>query len=219
MKKLLLIVVTITSCDLQAMWLEAKIRKILPKRSYILSAIVRNPTNEEKKPSDVNRRMSTGSRPISVATSDTATNNVEFTLSLSDIKQSSSEITITSSVEDNSNSIASDYVSMATSKIFFEEEVFPSIEAARSLPNFNPSFNSTTPFYEDEGVLDMEMSDAEQSSHAEKTSPGYTMSEEYFPAFYREKQTLDIQKHQYETSYNPAKRRKSSMDTYYQRYK
>lgn len=204
MKKLLLIAVTMAHCDLQSMWLESKIRKILPKRSYILSAIVKEPSNERKILQDEKKQSPRNTSAISIATSDTAANNEEFSLDLSDIKQSLSEATVTSSIDD-SNSVTSDYVLMSANQMA-SEEVFTLIKSAQPLPNNSRNI----PFFDEEGIFDMDMSDTEQSL------PGYKVSEEYFPIHFHGNQASDMQKSQRKTSScRPISRRKSSIESYY----
>jgi len=205
MKKILLIAFAMAHCNLQAMWFETKIKKVLPKQGYVLSAVVHETKNEGKEVERANTEFSKNSRPTSVTTSDAATNNGEFFLSLSDIRQSSSDFTETSSA---GSSAISDYLSILANQTI-SEEVFSSIEAARSLPNFS----SSIPFYEDDGIFDMEMSSMERSSSK------YSVSEECFPHFYREKQLLDSQKRENSMSHKPIKRRKSSIDMYYSKHK
>ncbi|MBO4405122.1 MAG: hypothetical protein J5821_00145 [Alphaproteobacteria bacterium] len=211
MKKILVVVVAISQCDLQAMWLEEKIKKILPKHSYVLSTTIRETTNEEKAVITEKKESPKNIGAISIATSITAANNEEFSLILSDIKQSPSELTITSSVSANTdtNSINSDYLSMIATQPTYEEKIFTPIENTQSLPKFSSAVPFSDALSDEERIFDIEISGGGLSS------PEYILSEEYFPTHYRDKQTHDTQKYGHGTPYKSMKRRKSSLDVYF----
>lgn len=137
MKKILLFVVVTAQCDIHAMWFEEKIKKILPKHSYVLSATVRKTTDEEKTVTETKGTSPKNIGETSFATSITAANNEEFSLILSDIEQSPSELTITSSVSNNSNTSTSSYISMIANRKIHEEKILTSIGNARLLPDFS----------------------------------------------------------------------------------
>lgn len=211
MRKILLTIIAVAHCDLQAMWLGEKIKKILPKRSYILSTVIKEKTNEEKVIATTKEESPKNVSAISFATSITAANNEEFTLILSDIKQSPSELTITSSISTNTDtsSTDSDYLAMIATQPAYEEKIFTPIKNTQSLPKFNSTVLFSEPLSDEERIFDIEISGVGQSS------PEYILSKEYFPTYYRDKQMYDPQKCGYGTSYTPMKRRKSSMELYF----
>lgn len=215
MKKILLISLIIAQSDIQAMLLKKRISKMFSKRSYILNPVVREINGDESKEmlpessymlrhvtqevksdegeyKEANRKIRKNSLPIPIKTSGAETNKTEFYLS-------------------SSGGSDSDYtLHVQGGKVL-------------SLYGFNQSIPNSNRMDKDEGIFDMEP-DTEQfisantvSNYAEQT-PGYTLSEEYFSPIYREKQLHDIQESQHGMSRNPRRRKRSSIDMYYDKY-
>lgn len=86
MKKILLIALVVAQSDIQAMSLKDKISKIFSKCSCVLSPIIQEVKNEEKKLEDANRKSRKNSLPMPIANSSIVTNRNEFYSSLSDIE-------------------------------------------------------------------------------------------------------------------------------------
>ena len=188
MKKILLIALIIAQSDIQAM----SFNKMFSKHSYTLTPAVRETKDEEKEFTNAKNRSRKNSLPIPIKALGNKVNKTEFYFGSS------------------SGSDSNYTLNVRKGEVFFPD-VF-----TQSLQNSNGTDK-------DEGIFDMEP-DAEQFTSANTVSnyaeqmPGYTLSEEYFPSFYREKQTHDIQDSQHGMSYNPRRRRKSSTDKYYDKY-
>ncbi|MCR4623309.1 MAG: hypothetical protein K5780_01460 [Alphaproteobacteria bacterium] len=183
MKKVLLIALITAQSDIQAMSLKSKISKMLPRHDCTLTTVVRETKDEEREFTNAKRGSRKNSLPIPIKT----IKKKEVPSNLSDVGDL-------------------DYILN-----FRKGEVFSSNGFTQSLQNFNRTDK-------DECIFDMEP-DTQQftsvstiSNYAEQT-PGYTLSEEYFPSFYRH----DIQESQHGIFYN-TRRRKSSIDRYYDKY-
>lgn len=205
MKKFLLIASTIICANLQAMWLESKVKKMLPKQNYILSTFCQDPTTQKEISAEkkAKRRHSEPSYIPSTATSRTA-NNTVFSLDLSDIQQSSSESIITSCINDDNQSISSESIVIATKQFLADEEIVSLIEKSR-LDEKSSAQDS------EEEIFDMDM------SYSGSTT-GYSVSKQYMPSYRR--RSISSQSQYYQTSKSTNLiRRKSSLELYYSSHK